>query len=65
MLVLMLGTADLISGGLCIAARHAQALGKRVCVDAQHEAVEQFIGNAKRYIAGQPLENIVDKRAGY
>lgn len=34
-------------------------------VGAQHEAVEQFIGNAKRYIAGQPLENVVDKKAGY
>ncbi|KAK9824989.1 hypothetical protein WJX81_004929 [Elliptochloris bilobata] len=31
----------------------------------QHEAVEQFVSNAKRYIAGQSLENIVDKKAGY
>jgi hypothetical protein len=25
----------------------------------------QFTANLRRFIAGQPLENVVDKRAGY
>ena len=28
-------------------------------------AMEQFTGNLRRYIAGEPLQNVVDKRAGY
>jgi phosphoglycerate dehydrogenase-like enzyme len=28
-------------------------------------AVEQFAGNLERFIAGRPLLNVVDKRAGY
>jgi phosphoglycerate dehydrogenase-like enzyme len=28
-------------------------------------AVEQFAGNLRRYLAGEPLVNVVDKRAGY
>jgi phosphoglycerate dehydrogenase-like enzyme len=28
-------------------------------------AVRQFAGNLARYRAGQPLRNVVDKRAGY
>lgn len=28
-------------------------------------ACEQFAGNLRRFLAGEPLENIVDKRAGY
>ncbi len=31
----------------------------------QHEAVEQFVANMERYVAGKDLENIVDKAAGY
>ena len=29
------------------------------------EAIEQFVGNAKRYVEGKPLINICDKQAGY
>ena len=28
-------------------------------------AMEQFEGNLRRFIAGEPLENVVDKRVGY
>jgi phosphoglycerate dehydrogenase-like enzyme len=28
-------------------------------------AMEQFVANLRRFIAGEPLENVVDKRAGY
>jgi phosphoglycerate dehydrogenase-like enzyme len=28
-------------------------------------AVEQFAGNLERFLAGRPLLNVVDKRAGY
>ena len=30
-----------------------------------HESVDFFIGNFHRFVAGQPLENVVDKQAGY
>jgi len=33
--------------------------------NAQHEAVEQFVANAERYLSGKELENVVDKAAGY
>lgn len=31
----------------------------------QHEAMEQFVANAQRYLSGKELENVVDKAAGY
>ena len=31
----------------------------------QHEALEQFVANAKRFVKGEQLLNIVDKSSGY
>lgn len=31
----------------------------------QFDAVRRFLGEAGRYAGGEPLENVVDKRAGY
>ncbi len=40
---------------------HTSGLGPRYW----ERALEQFTDNLKRYVAGQPLRNLVDKRAGY
>ena len=40
---------------------HTSGLGPRYW----ERAVEQFTDNLRRYMAGQPLLNLVDKRAGY
>jgi phosphoglycerate dehydrogenase-like enzyme len=31
----------------------------------QFEALDQFVGNVRRWVAGEPLMNIVDKHLGY
>lgn len=31
----------------------------------QHEALEQFVENARRFVHGKELFNIVDKASGY
>jgi phosphoglycerate dehydrogenase-like enzyme len=40
---------------------HVSGLGPRYW----ERAVDQFAANLTRYLAGEPLENVVDKRAGY
>jgi phosphoglycerate dehydrogenase-like enzyme len=40
---------------------HTSGLGPR----HWERAVDQFAGNLRRYLAGEPLENVVDKQAGY
>jgi len=40
---------------------HTSGLGPRYW----ERALEQFTGNLRRFLAGEPLENLVDKRAGY
>ena len=48
-----------VRGG--ISATHVSGLGP----DYWERAVEQFAANLGRFLAGQPLLNVVDKRAGY
>lgn len=31
----------------------------------QHEAIEQFVANAGRFVQGEELLNVVDKASGY
>ena len=31
----------------------------------QHEAIEQFVANARRFVQGEELLNVVDKASGY
>jgi phosphoglycerate dehydrogenase-like enzyme len=40
---------------------HTSGLGPRLW----ERAMEQFAANLRRFIAGEPLENVVDKQAGY
>ncbi len=40
---------------------HTSGLGPRYW----ERALEQFTDNLRRYVAGEPLRNVVDKRAGY
>jgi phosphoglycerate dehydrogenase-like enzyme len=40
---------------------HISGLGPRYW----ERAMEQFTANLRRFVAGEPLANIVDKRAGY
>jgi len=40
---------------------HTSGLGPRLW----ERAMEQFTANLRRFVAGEPLENVVDKRAGY
>jgi len=40
---------------------HTSGLGPRYW----ERALEQFVANLRRYVAGEPLANVVDKRAGY
>jgi len=40
---------------------HTSGLGPRYW----ERAMEQFTDNLRRYMTGQPLLNLVDKRAGY
>ncbi|MEQ1833961.1 MAG: NAD(P)-dependent oxidoreductase, partial [Candidatus Eisenbacteria bacterium] len=40
---------------------HVSGLGPRYW----ERAMEQFTDNLRRFLAGQPLVNVVDKRAGY
>ena len=40
---------------------HTSGLGPRYW----ERAMEQFAANLRRFVAGEPLENVVDKRAGY
>ena len=40
---------------------HTSGLGPRLW----ERAMEQFTANLRRFVAGRPLENVVDKRAGY
>jgi len=40
---------------------HTSGLGPRYW----ERALEQFVDNLRRYVAGEPLANVVDKRAGY
>lgn len=40
----------------------------RACMhvqEFQHESLQLFVENLKRYVAGQPLLNVCDKAAGY
>jgi phosphoglycerate dehydrogenase-like enzyme len=40
---------------------HTSGLGPRYW----ERVMEQFVANLRRFVAGEPLENLVDKRAGY
>jgi phosphoglycerate dehydrogenase-like enzyme len=40
---------------------HTSGLGPRLW----ERAMEQFAANLRRFVAGEPLENVVDKQAGY
>ena len=40
---------------------HTSGLGPRLW----ERAMEQFTANLRRFVGGEPLENVVDKRAGY
>lgn len=31
----------------------------------QHEAIDQFVANARRFVKGKELINITDKKSGY
>ena len=45
----------------CVVTPHVSGLGPRYW----ERAMEQFTANLRRFVAGEPLANVVDKRAGY
>jgi len=54
-------TSPLWSMSECVVTPHVSGLGPRYW----ERAMEQFTANLRRFVAGEPLANVVDKRAGY